>query len=399
MLEEKFVSANIASIFLSPLFVIVANPIQSSASLKVYSSAAVVGRRGHGRVTLADVAAHAGVTIMTVSRYLRSPERVAQNTAQSIVQALQKTGYSPNLQAGSLASGRSQAVAVIVPNLTHSIFADTLHGLGAGLQSEGLQMLVSSTGYSLALEEQQVRTVLGWAPAAVVVTGRRHNPATQQLLQAAQARGTPVVEIWDQSPQGEAHDFQQIGFDHVQVGAVMAKALMERGYKQLCFFDSGVEEDFRAHERAQGFLDTAQASGIKAELMQAAVGDAIEMGSECFVRWHGRLALHVAPPTNTSLSCGFGFANDLLATGALLAAQKLGYAVPSEIGMIGFGDFPVGRYCLGGLSTMHIDGERMGQTCASFITARLGKMQATRLSHTEQARQVILQPQLLRRGF
>ena len=336
---------------------------------------------------------------MTVSRYLRSPGRVAQMTAQSIAQALQKTGYSPNLQAGSLASGRSQAVAVIVPNLTHSIFADTLHGLGAGLQAEGLQMLVSSTGYSLALEEQQVRTVLGWAPAAVVVTGRRHNPATQQLLQAAQARGTPVVEIWDQSPQGEAHDFQQIGFDHGQVGALMAQALVERGYKRLCFFDSGVEEDFRAHERAQGFLDTAQASGIQAGLMQAAVGDAIEMGSECFTRWHDRLSLQASPSANALLSCGFGFANDLLATGALLAAQKLGYAVPSEIGMIGFGDFPVGRFCLGGLSTMHIDGERMGRTCANFIVARLGMAQSVELTRTQQARQVVLQPQLLWRGL
>ena len=376
-----------------------ANPIQSSASLKASSSAAVVGRRGHGRVTLADVAAHAGVTTMTVSRYLRSPERVAQLTAVSVAQALQKTGYSPNLQAGSLASGRSQAVAVIVPNLTHSIFADTLHGLGAGLQAEGLQMLVSSTGYSLALEEQQVRTVLGWAPAAVVVTGRRHSAATQQLLQAAQTRGTPVVEIWDQSPHGKTHDFQQIGFDHVQVGVVMAKALMERGYKHLCFIDSGVEEDFRAHERAQGFLDTAQALGIHAELMQAAVGDAIEMGSECFARWHGRIALRSTPSVNTPLSCGFGFANDLLATGAMLAAQKLGYAVPREIGMIGFGDFPVGRFCLGGLSTMHIDGERIGQACANFIVTRLEMARSTGLSRAQQVRQVVLQPKLLWRGF
>jgi LacI family transcriptional regulator, gluconate utilization system Gnt-I transcriptional repressor len=396
---ENLLALTCESIFLSSLFVIVANPIQSSASFKVSNAASVAGRRGHGRVTLADVAAHAGVTTMTVSRYLRSPERVAPVTALSIAQALHKTGYSPNLQAGSLASGRSQAVAVIVPNLTHSIFADTLHGLGAGLQAEGLQMLVSSTGYSLALEEQQVRTVLGWAPAAVVITGRRHNALTQQLLQAAQARGTPIVEIWDQSPQGEDHDFQQIGFDHVQVGNVMAKALIERGYKRLCFIDSGVEEDFRAHERAEGFLDTAHALGVQAELMQAAVGDAIEMGNECFTRWHGRPSLQAAPSVAAVLSCGFGFANDLLATGALLAAYKAGYSVPCQIGMIGFGDFPVGRYCLGGLSTMHIDGERMGQACANFIVARLKTPHAHGLCRTEQARQVVLQPQLLWRGL
>lgn len=381
------------------------NPIESSVSSKGIS-ASLHGRRGHGRVTLTDVARQAGVTIMTVSRYLRLRESVAAKTGQKIALALQETGYSPNLQAGSLASGRSQAVAVIVPNLTHSIFADTLHGLGAGLQAEGLQMLVSSTGYSLALEEQQVRTMLGWAPAAVVVTGRRHNAATQQLLQAAQAHGTPVVEIWDQSPSGEHHDFQQIGFDHALVGGAMAEALMERGYKRLCFIDSGVEEDFRAHERAQGFLDAARASSIRAELMQSDLGDAIEMGSACFARWHAQnCGVERDPPSqekrdgSSVLTCGFGFANDLLATGALLAAQRQGYAVPSEIGMIGFGDFPVGRYCLGGLSTMHIDGERMGQACATFIAEQLRQSKHMGAARVEQAKQVVLQPRLLWRGL
>lgn len=393
------------SIFIPVDVVIVINPSQLSASIQTPNPSSPSGRRGHGRATLADVAAHAGVTTMTVSRFLRSPERVAPVTAQIIMQALQLTGYSPNLQAGSLASGCSQAVAVIVPNLTHSIFADTLHGLGLGLQAEGLQMLVSSTGYSLALEEQQVRTMLGWAPAAVVVTGRRHNAMTQQLLLAAQARGTPVVEIWDQSPEGEPHDFQQIGFDHAHVGGLMAQALIKRGYKKLCFVDSGISEDFRAHERAQGFLAKAASCGIEAELQLADIGETIEMGNACFTRWHRHQVLSKGahPSTasrarGTGSTHGFGFANDLLATGALLAAQRLGFAVPREIGMIGFGDFPIGRYCQGGLSTMHIDGERMGRTCAHYIAMRLRKTITKQCIPFEPVRQVVLEPRLLWRS-
>jgi LacI family transcriptional regulator, gluconate utilization system Gnt-I transcriptional repressor len=341
-------------------------------------------RRGHGRVTLAEVAACAGVTTMTVSRYLRSPERVADGTAKQIAQALRETGYSPNLQAGSLASGRSHAVAVIVPNIAHSIFADTLHGLGTGLQAAGLHMLVSSTGYSLETEEQQVHTVLGWAPAAIVVTGRRHNKPTELLLQACQQRGTPVVEIWDQSPAGESHAFQQIGFDHHRAGAMMAQGLLDRGYRELCFIDSGVEQDFRAHERAQGFVARALAGGIKAIHLQAFDGDPVEMGGECFLRWHTE--------HKPALRCGIGFANDLLATGALLQAQRLGCAMPSDLGLLGFGDFPVGRYCLGGLNTMHIDGERIGQLCAEFISNQLKYVAVAQRSPVGQ---MVLLPRLL----
>jgi LacI family transcriptional regulator, gluconate utilization system Gnt-I transcriptional repressor len=360
------------------------NPIHSSRSLK----GSEPSRRGHGRVTLADVAAFAGVTTMTVSRYLRSPERVAEHTAKHIAQALQDTGYTPNLQAGSLASGRSQAVAVIVPNIAHSIFADTLHGLGTGLQAAGLQMLVSSTGYSLDTEEQQVRTVLGWAPAAIVITGRVHNKPTEQLLLAAQQRGTPVVEIWDQSPEHEPHAFQQIGFDHAYAGAMMAQALMERGYTELCFIDSGVEQDFRAHERAQGFIGKAQSCSIQAAHWHALAGDPVEMGGECFARWHAQ--------QHRASRCGIGFANDLLATGALLQAQQLGCKMPRDIGLLGFGDFPVGRYCLGGLSTMHIDGERIGQLCAEFIAQQLSENDVTQRL---QVGQTVLPPKLLWRGF
>ena len=367
-----------------------ANPIQSSKSSKgEFTQVPEASRgRGHGRATLADVALQAGVTTMTVSRFLRSPERVAVNTAEKITQALQATSYSPNLQAGSLASGRSQAVAVIVPNIAHSIFADTLHGLGLGLQSAGLQMLVASTGYSLAQEEQQVRTVLGWAPAAVVVTGRKHLPATQQLLLAAQQRGTPVVELWDQSPAGESHDFQQIGFDHAQVGAAQAQALMERGCTQLAFIDVAVEEDFRAHERAQGFMAKAHSAGVSAKLLVAGAGDAVAQGGLCFAAWY---AQHKTPACR-----GVGFANDLLGTGALLRANSLGCEIPQQLQLLGFGDFLAARYCSGGLSTMHIDGESMGQACAQYIVQQ--RIKSPLLTKTR-PRQLVMQPRLIWREF
>ncbi len=375
-------------LFLCHALVIVTNPIHTSTSFKGHSVDQTARGRGHGRVTLAQVAMQAGVTTMTVSRYLRSPERVAASTAEKVAHALEVTGYSPNLQAGSLASGRSHVVAVIVPNIAHSIFADTLHGLGQGLQSVGLQMLVSSTGYSLAQEEQQVRTVLGWGPAAVVVTGRAHRPATQQLLLGAQQRGTPVVELWDQSPKAELHDFQQIGFDHAQVGAEQAQALIGRGCTQLAFMDVGVEEDFRAHERAQGFMAKAQSQGIPSQLLVANSGDALEQAGHCFAAWYAKQA------DNKLL--GVGFANDLLGTGTMLRADRLGCNLPQRLQLLGFGDFPVARYCLGGLSTMHIDGERMGAACAEYIAQKLlSKPSALQVRPS----QLVLQPRLLWRGL
>jgi LacI family transcriptional regulator, gluconate utilization system Gnt-I transcriptional repressor len=319
-------------------------------------------RKGHGRVTLRDVAERAGVTTMTVSRYLRSPSQVAVETAEKVSIALTETGYMPNMQAGSLASGHSRIVAVIVPNMSHSVFADTLHGLGQGLQNAGLQMLVASSNYSFEQEEQQIRAVLGWAPAALVLTGRHHHAAAQELLDKAAASGMPVVEMWDWHPQASERR-GQVGFDHHLAGELMAKTFLPRKYRDHVFMDSGVREDFRAHERGMGFVQTLDASGLGGELITAPEGDPVLAGREAFTTW---LAAQSRP-----IHCGMAFANDMLAAGAWAAAQEAGLRSPQALGLLGFGDFPLARHWGGGLSTVRIDGERIGRECAQLLQMQL----------------------------
>ncbi len=351
--------------------------------------------RGHGRATLADVAAQAGVTTMTVSRYLRAPAQVAPATAEKINLALQSTGYTPNLQAGSLASGRSQAVAVIVPNMAHSIFADTLHGLQQGLQQAGLHMLVASSDYSLAQEEAQLRAVLGWAPAAVVMTGRQHLPAASALLRAAVARGTPVLEMWDRSPAGERAEFTQIGFNHAQAGALMAHALMRpaQGARELVYVDSGVAQDFRAHERAQGFADAVHSQRRALLRLTAPQGEPVQAGREAFLHWHAQQLAHEKGHKKSHKPVAMAFANDLLACGALLAAQDMRYEIPQQICLLGFGDFALGRHLGHGLSTLRINGEHIGAACAAHIAQQLGSPSAQVITAQEQ-----LTPQLCLRA-
>jgi LacI family transcriptional regulator, gluconate utilization system Gnt-I transcriptional repressor len=338
--------------------------MQNPSHLEVVASS---GRR-HGRATLADVARQAGVTIMTVSRYLSQRAKVAEPTALKIKQAIADTGYTPNLQALSLASGRSQVVAVIVPNMAQSIFADTLHGLGAGLQEAGLHMLISSTGYALEQEHEQLKAVLGWAPAGIVVTGRKHLPETLALLRTAQQRGTPVIEIWDQANTGESAEFVQIGFNHHRAGEQMAQALMTQTAGELIYIDSGVAQDSRAHERAAGFMAACRQAGRAAQLHQASDIEPVQAGRQLMVAW-----LETAKPQRATTA--FAFANDLLACGALFAAQHSNLSIPQDLRLLGFGDFSLGRHVnvqstSVGLSTMRIDGEQIGRLCAEYLAGK-----------------------------
>ena len=328
-------------------------------------------RRGHGRATLADVAAAAGVTAITVSRYLREPQRVAPATAAAVATALHLTGYLPNKQAGVLASaaaGSARMVAALIPSIANSIFAETVQGLAEALQGSGCELLLAATGYSAEREEEQLRALLGWFPSALVVTGRRHTPGALALLRQAQARGTPVIEIWDHHPEPGAENFTQIGFDHEQVGRAMAEHLIARGYRSLAYVDSGVAEDFRAHERGDGFLAAAKRRRVPARRITAPAQEAIEAGRQAFaglVDTKGRPSVRAA-----------AFANDHLACGALLQARAHGLVLPQDLALLGFGDFSLGRQLDPPLSTVHTPRFEIGQATARALLQALHSGQA-----------------------
>lgn len=320
-------------------------------------------RRGHGRPTLHDVADAAGVTRITVSRYIRQPELVAGETAERIRAAIEQIGYVPNRQAGQLASGNSRIVAALIPNVGHSIFAETIQGLTEGLLDSGHELLLMSTGYSLEREEQQLRALVGWAPGALIVTGRRHTPGALRLLRDAQAAGTPVVEIWDHPAQAAGDDaFAQIGFDHTAIGRTMARHLLDRGHRSLAYVDSGVAEDYRAHERGEGFAAEVRESGGQVTILPAAKGDAFEAG---------RRILGGLLRAETTITAA-AFSNDNFACGALMEAQAHEIAVPQRLALLGFGDFPIGRQLRPALSTVRPPTAEIGRAAAAAVLSSIG---------------------------
>ena len=331
-------------------------------------------RRGHGRATLDDVARVAEVTKITVSRYLREPARVAAATAERIRAALASTGYLPNKQAGLLASGRSNIVAALIPNLGHSIFGETVQALSEALQAAGHELLLASTGYSPEREEEQLRALLGWAPLGLVVTGRHHTDGARRLLADAHAAGMPIIEVWDHQPD-EASPFAQIGFNHAQVGRAMAQHLLAAGHRALAYVDSGVDTDFRAHERGAAFADEARRAGASVRLQRAAKGDPFDAGRlalrELLAPGGPTPAAAPAPAAQPLRPSAVACANDHLACGLLMQAQAQGLRVPQDLAVLGFGDFPVGRQLQPALSTVHPPSQQIGRATAQALLAAL----------------------------
>ncbi|UYG09240.1 LacI family DNA-binding transcriptional regulator [Halomonas sp. M4R1S46] len=318
-------------------------------------------RRGSTQPTLKEVAAAAGVSSITASRALNTPERVNEETRKRVLEAVDRVGYVPNLVAGSLASARSRFIAVIVPSLANAVFIEVIRGLQTTFEAQGYQILLGNTDYDIEREHRLVRTFLGWSCSALVTAGLRHTPACRDLLEHCDK---PVMEVMEL---GEALDLN-VGLDHREAGRCMARHLLERGYRRTVYVGACLDKDYRAGLRLAGHREVMEAAGREAPLIELDRLGSLEAGAAGLDR------VREAYPQAEAIH----FANDDLAAGALLHGFRLGLKVPDEIAIAGFNGLALGQHLTPRLTTIRSPRETMGRQAAEQILRRLDGKRVTR---------------------
>lgn len=301
--------------------------------------------------TLDQVATAARVSPATVSRYFNTPGIVARETADRIRDAVEELGYIPNLLAGGLASNRSRLVAVMIPELSGSIFVDMIEAMIDELSSHGYVVMLLVTGLKLETPSDLVRAALGRRPEAVVVTGAL-DAATRNLLRRS---GTSVIEMWDlpEDPVDVA-----IGFSHFAVGEALARHVYGRGYRapHLLMPDAA-----RAGVRRQGFIATWKAlGGVEPRTTQVGTPGTLS-DAHAFVD-----TLLTESNRPDVVVCG----SDLLAFGVTGEARARGLRIPDDLAVVGFGNTRLSREAIPPITSVEIDGAKVGRQLASLLEER-----------------------------
>ncbi|MCS3469266.1 LacI family gluconate utilization system Gnt-I transcriptional repressor [Pseudomonas sp. JUb42] len=314
-------------------------------------------RKGVGRVTLNTVARHAGVSAITVSRYFNQPDQVSPERRERIAEAVSELGYVPNLVAGGLASARSRIVAMVIPNISGPIFANTIQGFSDTLSRHGFQLLLASSYFSEEQEESAVRAFLGWSPAALVLTSHFHSAATEKMIEQADI---PVVETWDYQPERGP---MQIGFSHDEVGVTAARYLHDKGYRRIAFVQNSAVGDLSALERRNGYARTLELLGLQPWVFAPEPDLApFEAGKQAMQQL---MAGEQRPDAII-------FANDNLAAGGLLAGQRSGLRIPEDCAIMGFGDYPFAHMLMPSLTTIKPPALEIGVLAAQRVLESLG---------------------------
>jgi len=305
---------------------------------------------------MSDVARMAGVSKMTVSRVLAG-HSVALATRERVQHAIDELGYVADAAAGALSSGRSEFVAVLVPSLASSNFSDTVRGLAAALEPQGLQPLLGDTDYDLQREERLVRSMLRHQPRCIALTGAQHTAATRTLLRRS---GIPVVEMWDlpSDPIDTA-----VGFSNVKAAREMVRYLTERGYRKIGFLGGASDLDRRGLERLKGYQQEIRAQGLGEPRI-------VRLGDSPITMSHGGPAfdaLLAQWPDTDAVMC----VSDMSAFGAIMQCHRLGLNVPGDIAVAGFGNFEVAACTHPSITTVSVDAHGIGFRTGETLLAAL----------------------------
>lgn len=325
---------------------------------------------------MADVAQLAGVSKMSVSRVLTG-QHVGEDTRARVMDAVRRTGYVADAVAGAFSSGRTNMVAVLVPSLSSSNFAEMTQGINDVVALRNMRLLLAHTDYLPDREESLIGTLLSHQPRGVVLTGGQHTTKARSLLRGARI---PVVETWE-IPSRPID--RVVGFSNADAAAAMTRDLYERGYQRIAFVSSASHLDLRGTARRNGYLEAVREAGLHGPREISRVEWTADMAHGTAMG-HGAAALGQLLeqwPDTDAIMCN----SDIHAFGVIMACHRRGLSVPGGIAVAGFGDFEISRHCYPTITTVSVDPYGIGRTAGQSLLAAIDGSEPPNTSRRELA--------------
>ena len=301
--------------------------------------------------TLVDVGEEAGVSAITVSRALRSPEKVSDSLRAKVEAAVKKLGYVPNNSASTLASSKTNSIVVMIPSISNNVFTDVLAGITDAVRDTRLTLQIGNTSYDPLEEERILRSFLNPAPAGVILAGQEQTASTRKMLASI---GVPVVQIMDLSDQPIG---KNVGFSHEDAAVAATRHLIESGYRNIGFL--GAQMDPRSQKRLAGFKRALREAGLFSDqsIVVTNTPSDVRLGATLFNKLVSRF------PDCDAVFCN----NDDLALGVLFECQRRGISVPDDFGICGFNDLGTTSECVPTVTSVRTPLRQIGMLAGQMI--------------------------------
>ncbi|WP_395408144.1 LacI family DNA-binding transcriptional regulator [Pseudoduganella sp. UC29_106] len=289
--------------------------------------------------TIHDVAAAAGVSTSTVSKYVNGIQRFSPVVEAALKSAIEALGYRSNPQAQSMITGRTKSIGLSVLDISNPHFTAIVKGANRVALAHGYTLLLADVDETPS-RERSLLEALSRRVDGLLVYSRIPEEEMSWMI----GLGKPLVFFG----RLEHTQLPCVSGDDRRAGYMLAQHLVTKGHKRVAYLGfsrsnrnrermDGIRECLASHDLSLLVFDCEAPAAVASELASAS----IMLGQE--------------PPD--AIVCY----NDLMAIGLMAGIQSLGFRVPQDISVAGFDNIPFGRYTMPPLTTVDQQSERMGE--------------------------------------
>lgn len=306
-------------------------------------------RRG---VTLADVAAEAGLSRSTASLVFRNDPVVSGKARRRVLEAAEALGYVYNRHAARLRTSATKTIGILTPGPTNPFFGGFVEALEHSLDGAGYTALLANTSDSTAREAELVRTFMEYRVDGALIVPAAGSPA--EFGEVLSKLEIPHVILTRRLAAGSDH---YVGSDDLLGGRLAAAHLVDHGCRAVAYL-GGPLEVFTHVDRSSGARRRLEESGVA---FDSAWSGYCETSSAAGFDLARRL-LRAGPPPD-----GIICHSDAIALGVMRAFQDAGIAVGSDVRVVGFDDVPNARYWWPSLTTVRIEIDVIAQAAVDML--------------------------------
>jgi LacI family transcriptional regulator len=308
---------------------------------------------GNQRCTVEDVAAAAGVSMMTVSRAINGRPGVSAEVRRRVLEKAADLGYHPSRIARGLASRKTSTLGIVLPDISNPFFAILAKAASDVARSADKNVFIMNTDEDPELEKAALASLESESIDGVIVAGSRLPIAT---LAEAVLRFDAAVLV-NRETAGPRVD--AVNVDD-RAGAAEAVAYLVGSGRRRIAFIAGPTTSMSGRRRFSGYCQGLKAGGLvpDPELVRRSV-PTLDGGAA---------AMRFLLARNISIDAVVAY-NDLVAIGAMRELKDAGRSVPGDIAVIGADDVPYAALVRPSLSTMRVDISALGKIAMTRLLA------------------------------
>jgi LacI family transcriptional regulator len=325
--------------------------------------------------TIRDVAALAGVSATTVSHVLNGTRRVEPATVDRVQAAIEQLNYRPNALAASMRGGSTRTVGIVVPDIANPFFADLGRAVEDATFERGYSAFLCNSDGDEAKEALYLDTLLRRQVDGVLLVSAG---GSADQLRGILDNGPPVV-IVDRELEGLAAS--QVMVDNQLGGRLAAEYLTDLGHQHIGVI-AGPPSVRPSARRLDGLREALAEVGVEIPPERVVRSDYRSAG--------GKAAITELLTRDARITALFA-ENDLMAIGAMGAAQAAGLRVPEDLTIIGFDDIRFSEMVTPALTTVAQPVTEIATTAIELLFERL-------LDASAPPRQVVLPVSLIVRA-